>query len=251
MVRFDILSIFPEMFESPFESSLIKKALDKHLIEINIHDIRRYALDKHRMTDDYPYGGGAGMVMKVEPVARALDDIMSLRDDGTQVILLTPQGESFTQEIAENLSCCSRIVLICGHYEGIDERIRKHLVDREISVGDYVLTGGELPAMIMVDAISRLVPHVLGNDESARQDSFSTGLLEGPHYTRPQEYRGWKVPDVILSGHHKEIENWRRRKSLERTLKRRPDLLEKVELSKEDRKVLEEIEGTQSKVHLT
>jgi len=246
MMRFDILSIFPEMFESPFESSLIKKALDKQLIEINLHDIRLYAHDKHRMTDDYPYGGGAGMVMKVEPVARALDDIVPHRDVETQIILLTPQGESFTQEIAETLSRCSRIVLICGHYEGIDERIREHLIDREISVGDYVLTGGELPAMIMVDAIARLVPCVLGNDDSARQDSFSNGLLEGPHYTRPQEYRGWKVPDVVLSGHHKEIENWRRRKSLERTLKRRPDLLEKIELSEEDRKVLEELEGTHS-----
>jgi len=237
MIRFDILSIFPEMFQTPFDCSLIKKALDKQLIEIHIHDIRRYALDKHRMTDDYPYGGGGGMVMKVDPIARALDDIDPARDNA-QVVLLTPQGETFKQEIAEELSRCSRIILICGHYEGVDERIREHLVDREISTGDYVLTGGELPAMIIVDAVSRLVPEVLGNRESALFDSFSTGLLEGPHYTRPQEYRNWRVPDVILSGDHKKINEWRRRKSLKRTLARRPDLLAKANLSEEDRKIL-------------
>jgi len=249
MIRFDILSIFPEMFQTPFDCSLIKKALDKQLIEIHIHDIRRYALDKHRMTDDYPYGGGGGMVMKVDPIARALDDIdpASARDNA-QVVLLTPQGETFKQEIAEELSRCSRIILICGHYEGVDERIREHLVDREISTGDYVLTGGELPAMIIVDAVSRLVPEVLGNRESALFDSFSTGLLEGPHYTRPQEYRNWRVPDVILSGDHKKINEWRRRKSLKRTLARRPDLLTKANLSEEDIKILKEIDkGSRNK----
>ena len=247
MIRFDILSIFPEMFQTPFDCSLIKKALDKQLIEIHIHDIRRYALDKHRMTDDYPYGGGGGMVMKVDPIARALDDIDPARDNA-QVVLLTPQGETFKQEIAEELSRCSRIILICGHYEGVDERIREHLVDREISTGDYVLTGGELPAMIIVDAVSRLVPEVLGNRESALFDSFSTGLLEGPHYTRPQEYRNWRVPDVILSGDHKKINEWRRRKSLKRTLARRPDLLTKANLSEEDIKILKEIDkGSRNK----
>jgi len=237
MIRFDILSIFPEMFQTPFDCSLIKKALEKQLIELHIHDIRRYALDKHRMTDDYPYGGGGGMVMKVDPIARALDDVAPARDNA-QVVLLTPQGETFKQEIAEELSRYSRIVLICGHYEGVDERVREHLIDREISIGDYVLTGGELPAMIVVDAVSRLVPEVLGNRESALFDSFSTGLLEGPHYTRPQEYRNWRVPDVILSGDHKKINEWRRRKSLKRTLARRPDLLAKANLSEEDRKIL-------------
>ena len=247
MIRFDILSIFPEMFQTPFDCSLIKKALDKQLIEIHIHDIRRYALDKHRMTDDYPYGGGGGMVMKVDPIARALDDIDPARDNA-QVVLLTPQGETFKQEIAEELSRCSRIILICGHYEGVDERIREHLVDREISTGDYVLTGGELPAMIIVDAVSRLVPEVLGNRESALFDSFSTGLLEGPHYTRPQEYRNWRVPDVILSGDHKKINEWRRRKSLKRTLASRPDLLTKANLSEEDIKILKEIDkGSRNK----
>ena len=237
MIRFDILSIFPEMFQTPFDCSLIKKALEKQLIEIHIHDIRRYALDKHRMTDDYPYGGGGGMVMKVDPIARALDDVAPARDNA-QVVLLTPQGETFKQEIAEELSRYSRIVLICGHYEGVDERVREHLIDRELSIGDYVLTGGELPAMIVVDAVSRLVPEVLGNRESALFDSFSTGLLEGPHYTRPQEYRNWRVPDVILSGDHKKINEWRRGKSLKRALARRPDLLAKANLSEEGRKIL-------------
>jgi tRNA (guanine37-N1)-methyltransferase len=240
MTRFDILSIFPEMFQTPFGCSLIKKALDKQLIAINIHDIRTFATDKHRMTDDYPFGGGGGMVMKVEPIARVLDTVVPERDKA-HVILLTPQGETFKQTIAEELSRYAQIVLICGHYEGVDERIREHLVDREISIGDYVVTGGELPAMIIVDAVSRLVPGVLGNRDSVLFDSHSTGLLEGPHYTRPQEYRNWKVPDVILSGDHKKIEGWRRRKSLERTLERRPDLLEKADLSEEDLGILKEI----------
>jgi tRNA (guanine37-N1)-methyltransferase len=239
MIRFDILSIFPGMFQAPFDCSLIKKALDKQLIEIHLHDIRHYALDKRSMTDDYPYGGGGGMVMKVEPVARALDAIVPPGDNAL-VVLMTPQGETFKQEIAEELSRYSQIILICGHYEGVDERIREHLVDREISIGDYILTGGELPAMIVVDAVSRLVPEVLGNKESALFDSFSTGLLESPHYTRPQEYRGWRVPDVILSGNHKKINEWRRRTSLKRTLTRRPDLLTKADLSEEDIKILED-----------
>jgi tRNA (guanine37-N1)-methyltransferase len=191
------------------------------------------------MTDDYPYGGGGGMVMKVEPVARALDAIVPPGDNAL-VVLMTPQGETFKQEIAEELSRYSQIILICGHYEGVDERIREHLVDREISIGDYILTGGELPAMIVVDAVSRLVPEVLGNKESALFDSFSTGLLEGPQYTRPQEYRSWRVPDVILSGNHKKINEWRRRTSLKRTLTRRPDLLTKADLSEEDIKILED-----------
>lgn len=240
MIRFDILSIFPEMFESPFNSSLIKKALDRNLVDIRVHDIRRYALDKHRMTDDYPYGGGGGMVMKVEPVVRALDDIVPA-ESTCQVLLMTPQGEPFSQKIAEDLVRCNHIVIICGHYEGIDERIREHLVDREISIGDYVLTGGELPAMILVDAISRLVPDVLGNNESVLFDTFATGLLEHPQYTRPQEYRTWTVPEILLSGDHKKIDQWRRKKSLERTLTRRPDLLETAPLSKEDLLLLEEI----------
>jgi len=239
MIRFDILSVFPEMFQTPFGCSLIKKAIDKQLIEIHLHDIRSYTMDKHRTTDDYPYGGGSGMVMKVEPVARALDDIVP-KGNNAHVVLMTPQGETFKQKIVEELSRYSQIILICGHYEGVDERIREHLVDREISIGDYILTGGELPAMVVVDAVSRLVPKVLGNRESALFDSFSTGLLEGPQYTRPQKYRSWGVPDVILSGDHKKINEWRRKTSLKRTLMRRPDLLAKANLSEEDIKILED-----------
>jgi len=241
MIRFDILSLFPGMFESPFDYSLLKKAREKGLVEINLHDIRGFAVDKHRTCDDYPYGGGGGMVMKVEPVARALDFIAAGRTE-TEIVLLTPQGGTFNQKIAEELSRFSRIIIICGHYEGVDERIRENLADREISIGDYVLTGGELPAMIVVDAVSRLIPGVLSNSESVLFDSFSTGFLEYPHYTRPREYRGWGVPDVLLSGNHKEIDEWRRRGVLKRTLMRRPDLLEKAELSDKDRAELKELE---------
>ena len=234
MIRFDILTIFPEMFASPCGCSLLKKALDRGLIAIQLHDIRTYAEDKHRMTDDAPYGGGGGMVMKVEPIDRALCSIPRL-DEETPIILLTPQGERFSQKMAEELAAYRQLVLVCGHYEGVDERVRKELASREISIGDYVLTGGELSAMVVVDAVSRLVPGVLGNCESARADSFSTGLLEYPHYTRPAEYRGWKVPDVLLRGNHREIEMWRRRESLLRTQRRRPDLLTDTALTEQER----------------
>jgi tRNA (guanine37-N1)-methyltransferase len=244
MIRFDILSVFPEMFESPFSCSILKRARDKGLLEIHLHNIRDYAGDKHRMTDDAPYGGGGGMVMKVEPIDRALASIVPLRNNAP-IVLLTPQGETFSQKMAEEMSAYSRIVLICGHYEGVDERVRANLVDREISVGDFVLTGGELSAMIVVDAVSRLVPGILGNCESASFDSFSTGLLEYPHYTRPGDYRDWHVPDVLLSGNHREIEAWRRKESIRRTYLRRPDLIEKIQLSEEDRKILEEIKKKQ------
>ncbi|HNT57736.1 MAG TPA: tRNA (guanosine(37)-N1)-methyltransferase TrmD [Syntrophales bacterium] len=237
MIRFDVLTIFPEMFHSPLRSSLIGKAREKGLIAVEIHDIREYATDRHRMTDDYPYGGGGGMVMKVEPIARALDDVLSNQETGV-VVLLTPQGERLSQETAEEMARHGRIILICGHYEGVDERIREHLVDREISIGDYVLTGGELPALVLIDVLSRLVPDVLGNRESARQDSFSAGLLEHPQYTRPRSFRGWEVPDVLLSGNHREIENWRRRESLRRTALRKPELLERANLTDDERQAL-------------
>jgi tRNA (guanine37-N1)-methyltransferase len=240
MIRFDILSVFPGMFASAFECSLLKKAQEKNLIEIRVHDIRHYTEDKHRMTDDAPYGGGGGMVMKVEPLDRALQAVAPDRDQAL-IVLLTPQGETFRQKIAQELARHPRIVLVCGHYEGLDERVRTHLVDREISIGDYVLTGGELPAMIVVDAVARMVPGVLGNAISAVTDSFAMGLLEYPHYTRPAEYRDWKVPDVLISGHHREIEKWRRRESLRRTLTRRPDLLKSADLSADDRVLLEEL----------
>lgn len=241
MLRFDILSIFPEMFESPFNASLLKKALEKGLIDIRLHDIRDYTQDKHHMTDDTPYGGGGGMVMKVEPVERALASIIGEKSDAV-VVLMTPQGEVFNQGIAESLSSCEHIVIICGHYEGLDERIRQYLIDREISIGDYILTGGEIASMVLVDAVSRLIPGVLGNRESAVFDSFSTGLLEYPQYTRPAEYRGWKVPEVLLSGNHRQINAWRQKMSLNRTKLRRPDLLVKRNLTEEEKKILDEIE---------
>jgi tRNA (guanine37-N1)-methyltransferase len=239
MMRFDILTIFPEMFASPCGCSLLKKALDKGLIAVQLHDIRDYAEDKHRMTDDAPYGGGGGMVMKVEPIDRALRSI-PMTGEEVPIVLLTPQGERFSQKMAEELAVYRQLILVCGHYEGVDERVRKQLVSREISIGDYVLTGGELSAMVVVDAVSRLIPGVLGNCDSAAADSFSMGLLEYPHYTRPAEYRGWKVPDVLLKGNHREIEIWRRRKSLLRTRKRRPDLLQETVLTEQEKKWLAE-----------
>lgn len=240
MIRFDILSLFPEMLESPFNSSILKKAKEKGLLDIRLHNIRDYAKDRHRVTDDAPYGGGGGMVMKVEPIDRALTSIAG-EQDSALIVLLTPQGELFDQKIARELSSFSRIVLVCGHYEGVDERVRTCLVDREISIGDFILTGGELSAMVVVDAVSRLIPGVLGNDASAFTDSFSEGLLEYPHYTRPANYRGWQVPEVLLSGNHREIQAWRRVESLRRTWLKRPDLLEKKDLSEEDRENLKEI----------
>lgn len=239
MIRFDILSLFPEMFESPLNSSILKRARHKGLLDIHLHNIRDYAEDRHRVTDDAPYGGGGGMVMKVEPIDRALTAIVGGKD-GVSIVLLTPQGELFNQKIAEDLSTHFQIVLVCGHYEGVDERVRTCLVTREISVGDFILTGGELSAMVVVDAVARLVPGVLGNEESAMADSFSEGLLEYPHYTRPADYRGWQVPEVLLSGNHREIQAWRRRESLQRTCLKRPDLLAKALLSEEDRAILKE-----------
>ncbi|MDD2670903.1 MAG: tRNA (guanosine(37)-N1)-methyltransferase TrmD [Syntrophales bacterium] len=244
MIRFDILTLFPGMFESPFQSSLLQKAREKNLVEIHIHDIRAFAADKHRMADDYPYGGGGGMVMKVEPIAKALESIGPLESaDGVLRVLLTPQGELFSQEKARELSRRRRLVLVCGHYEGVDERIREHLIDSEISIGDYVLTGGELAAMVVVDAVSRYIPGVLGNEESAASDSFSEGLLEYPQYTRPAVFGEWVVPEVLLSGNHARIERWRRKESLRRTLRRRPDLLARSRLSEEDKILLKEIEA--------
>ncbi len=240
MIRFDVLSIFPEMLISPLNFSLLKKAQEKGLISINLHDIRNWAEDKHKMTDDAPYGGGCGMVMKVEPVEKALAAVKISADDSL-VVLMTPQGEPFNQKIAADLAGKKQVVIICGRYEGVDERIREHLTDREISIGDYILTGGELPALVLIDAVSRLVTGVLGNAESTVSESFSSGLLEYPQYTRPAEYKGWKVPDVLVSGNHAEIELWNKNESLKRTYKRRPDLLAKINLSSEEKKKLEKI----------
>jgi tRNA (guanine37-N1)-methyltransferase len=230
------------MLVSPLSFSLLKKAQEKGLLKVSLHDIRDWAEDKHKMTDDAPYGSGCGMVMKVEPVEKALTAIKNPEKE-TLVVLMTPQGETLNQEIAKELAEKEQVIIICGRYEGVDERIREHLTDKEISIGDYILTGGELSALVLIDAVSRFIPGVLGNSESTLSESFSHGFLEYPQYTRPAEYKGWKVPEVLVSGNHAEIERWRRYKSLKRTFKRRPDLLEKTELSEVDKKNLQKIKA--------
>ena len=236
-MRFDILTLFPEMFSSPFQTSIVGKAVEKGLIEITVANIRDFALDKHRVVDDAPYGGGQGMVMKVEPIARAIEWAKS-QDPSAWTIYLTPQGEPFDQEKARTFSSQSHLILLCGRYEGVDERVREMFVDEEISLGDYVLTGGELAAMVVVDAVSRLLPGVLGSEQSAEEDSFTNFLLEYPHYTRPSDYRGHCVPEILLSGDHAAISLWRRQEALRRTWTRRPDLLSKATLSKQDEELL-------------
>lgn len=237
MMKIDYLTLFPEMFDGVLNHSILKRAQDKNIIEVNTVNFRDYAENKHNQVDDYPYGGGQGMVLKPEPVFNAMKDLK--HTDKTRVILMCPQGRPFSQAIAEELSEAEHIVFICGHYEGYDERIRENLVTDEISMGDYVLTGGELPAMTMTDAIVRLIPGVLGNEQSHQDDSFSDGLLEFPQYTRPREYKGMTVPDVLLSGNHANIEKWRHAQKLIRTLHKRPDLLEKYQLSDKDKEFLE------------
>lgn len=240
-MKIDVLTLFPEMFEGVFGASILGKAKEKGIVSLQAVNFRNYSNNKHNTVDDYPYGGGGGMVLKPEPVFAAVEDLQVEPDVKPRVILMCPQGESFTQRKAEELSKESHLVLICGHYEGYDERIREYLVTDELSIGDYVLTGGEIPAMAVIDSVVRLLPGVLGNETSAVTDSYSTGLLEHPHYTRPPEFRGWCVPDILVSGHHAKIEAWRREQSLLRTLKRRPDMLEKVELSAKERKWLKEV----------
>lgn len=239
-MRFDILTLFPDLFDSPFRQSILGKAIEKGRIEIRVINIRDFALDKHQVVDDAPYGGGQGMVMKPEPIARAIEWAKG-EDPSTWTIYLTPQGKRFHQEMARSLSARSHLILLCGRYEGVDERVREMLVDEEISIGDYVLTGGELAAMVLVDAISRLLPGVLGSDQSAKEDSFSNSLLEYPQYTRPYEFRGRQVPGVLLSGNHEAISAWRKREALRRTYLRRPDLLAKANLSPEEREFLKGI----------
>ena len=225
-MKIDVLTLFPKMFEAPFSFGIFKRAIDNGLVEIGVHNIRDYTHDKHHTADDTPYGGGAGMVLKPGPIFEAVEDIKSKASkDEPHVILLTPQGRVFNQSIAQELAQKKHLVFICGHYEGEDERVREHLVNDEISIGDYVLTGGELPAMVVIDAVLRLIPGVLGSEESALDDSHTAGLLEYPQYTRPEDFRGWKVPDILLSGDHAKIARWRREQSLKRTLERRPELL--------------------------
>jgi tRNA (guanine37-N1)-methyltransferase len=246
-MQFEVFSLLPEIFPPYLDNSIMKRARERDLIRVNVYNIRDYTHDKHHTTDDTPYGGGGGMVMKPDPIFEAIESVIGLDAPFDQVpvpiILLTPQGRVFNQKIAQELSQHPRIVLLCGRYEGIDERIREHLVTDEISIGDYVLTGGELPALILIDAISRLLPDVLGDPTGAQDDSHAMGLLEYPHYTRPPEFRGWKIPDVLLTGAHAKIDKWRREQALLRTFNKRPDMLEKAELSKEDRKFIESLKS--------
>lgn len=222
-MRFDIVTIFPGMFESPLGESIIKRAREKGIVEFHFHDIREHTLDKHRSVDDTPYGGGAGMVMTPGPIVAAVEAVP--RAGNCLKILLTPKGEKFSQAIARELTAFEQLILVCGRYEGIDERARNIISDREISIGDYVVSGGEIPAMVVIDAVTRLIPGVLGNEESTRHESFELDLLEYPQYTRPELFRGERVPEVLLSGNHAEIEKWRKEQSLASTRKRRPDLI--------------------------
>src|SRR4051794_20899374 len=242
MMQIDILTLFPEMFAGVFGHSILQKAAEKSAVQYNVVNFRDYADNKHQTVDDYPYGGGAGMVLKPQPL---FDAVASLREqadsDKTRVILLCPQGKQYDQKMAEELAGEEHLIFVCGHYEGYDERIREHVVTDEISIGDYVLTGGELGAMVVIDSVVRLLPEVLGNQESHMKDSFSTGLLEHPHYTRPSDFRGMKVPEVLLQGNHKLIEEWRNKEALRRTILRHPDLLEKIELTNEQEKWLKEV----------
>ena len=241
MMKIDILSLFPEMFEGFLNTSIIKRAIDKEVVDIKIYNFREFTQDKHKHVDDYPYGGGAGMVMQPEPIYLAYEDVTQNMEKKPRVVYVTPQGSVFNQSMAEEFSKEEDLIFLCGHYEGVDERILEEIVTDYVSIGDYVLTGGELPAMVMIDAVSRLVPGVLNNEESAEFESFHDNLLEHPQYTRPVEFRGRKVPDVLLSGHHGNIDKWRREQSLKRTLERRPDLIETAILSKEDEKYLKKL----------
>ncbi|MCM1355585.1 MAG: tRNA (guanosine(37)-N1)-methyltransferase TrmD [Staphylococcus sp.] len=223
-MRIDILTVLPEMIESPLNCSILKRAQDKGLAEIVVHNLREYTTNKHRKVDDYPFGGEAGMVMQIEPVDRAIADLKSQRDYD-EVIFTSPDGEQFDQPMANSLSLAQNLIILCGHYKGIDYRIREHLITKEISIGDYVLTGGEIPAVVIADAIIRLIPGAIGDEQSALSDSYQDNLLAPPVYTRPAEYKGWRVPDILLSGHKAKIDDWKHEQALERTRRLRPDLL--------------------------
>jgi tRNA (guanine37-N1)-methyltransferase len=240
-VKFDIVTIFPKMVEAPLAEGIVARAIERQLLDIKVHDLREFTADRHRVVDDMPFGGGPGMVMKPEPLFRAVQQIASTRGRPGAVVLTSPDGPPLTHATAARLRDQGHIVILCGRYEGVDERVRAHLATEEISIGDYVLSGGELPALVIVDAVARLVPGVVGDEQSVARDTFATGLLDFPQYTRPAEFNGWAVPPVLLSGHHAEIERWRRREALRRTLERRPDLLTDAALSPEDKALVKEL----------
>jgi tRNA (guanine37-N1)-methyltransferase len=241
-MKFDIVTIFPAMIEAGLGEGVVSRGVERGLLDVAVHDLRRWTTDRHRTVDDVPYGGGPGMVMKAEPLMRAVEDIRATRGVPDSVVLLSPQGRTFTQAEAERLTRRAHIVLLCGRYEGMDERVRDVVATEEISIGDYVLSGGELAALVVVDAVSRLVPGVVGDEQSVAQDSFTRGLLDYPHYTRPAEIAGHRVPDVLLSGHHGDVRRWRRKAALVRTLERRPDLIASAALDDEERALLDEIQ---------
>lgn len=243
-MRIDIVSLFPDMFQGPFGQSMIKRAVDGRILDINIVNPREFAYDKHQMVDDYPFGGGEGMVLKPEPIFRAVEHVKTITNiSKKRILLMCPSGETFSQKKAKSLAAYEQLIFVCGHYEGFDARISNHLVDEAISIGDYVLTGGELAAMVIIDAVARMLPGVLGSSKSAMTDSFYNGLLEYPQYTRPREFNGWNIPDILLSGDHGKIAKWRQKESLKNTWIHRPDLLESIELSDMQKKLLEEIKS--------
>jgi len=239
-MRIDIVTIFPKFFDSPLRESILRRALERGLLEVRVTDLRDYTSDRHRVTDDYPYGGGAGMVMKPEPIFAAVEALKA-EDPEKTVVLLSPRGRTWNQDLARSFSLRPGMILICGRYEGEDERVRTDLVEEEISIGDYVLTGGETAALVLVESVARLIPGVVGAAESVERDSFTSGILDYPHYTRPAEFRGMKVPKVLLSGNHADIERWRRKEALRITLERRPELLEGLDLTGQDRELLTEL----------
>ena len=245
-MKFDIVTIFPSMIEAGLGEGVVSRGVERGLLNVAVHDLRRWTTDRHRTVDDVPYGGGPGMVMKAEPLMRAVSEIRETRGTPDSVVSLSPQGRTFTQAEAERLGRLEHIVLLCGRYEGMDERVRDMVATEEISIGDYVLSGGELAALVVVDAVSRLVPGVVGDEQSVAQDSFSRGLLDHPHYTRPAQIAGHRVPDVLLSGHHADVRRWRRKAALVRTLDRRPELIATATLDEEERALLDEIRRERS-----
>jgi tRNA (guanine37-N1)-methyltransferase len=240
-MRFDIVTIFPRMVDAALAEGILARAIQRDLLDVRARDLREFTDDRHRTVDDVPYGGGPGMVLKPEPMFRALDAIRREAGEPQAIVLMSPHGRRFSQDEAARLSGLDRVVILCGRYEGIDDRVRENLATEELSIGDYVLSGGELPALVVVDAVARLIPGVVGDEDSVAGDSFSRGLLDFPHYTRPAEFRQWKVPDVLVSGHHAEIRKWRKRRALELTLDRRPDLLADAELDVEEQEILREL----------